>query len=160
MSQLESESITIGKYTFKVHKLPWDKAQDVLIDIVQTIGPAMGKTLGAVQKHGFKDLLESDVGDTDASDVIGALATGLSKERMNSLIRTMASVTHCNGQPLTNTMEIVFRGDLPLMYQWLAFALRVNYANFIGWLGGAIKDVIPASLASASQPTSNASGSQ
>lgn len=159
MSQLESKTKVIGDYKFEVYKLSPLDANGILIDIAKTIGPALGSTIGTVvEAGGVDELLDSDMGSKDVSAVIGSLLANLSKERMNSMIETLAKSTHCNGKKLSETMDIVFRGDLPLMYQWLGFALKVNFENFTGWLGVALKGVVPA--LSKSQTTSKGTGQQ
>jgi hypothetical protein len=88
------------------------------------------------------------------------LMQGITKEKMRELVSTMASVTHCDGAPLPDTMEIVFRGNLPLMYQWLWFALEVNFRNFTSWLGVAIKGVSALRAGAQSLNTSGDTGQQ
>ena len=159
MSQLESKTKVIGDYKFEVFKLNPLDANGILIDIAQTIGPALGSTIGTVvEAGGVDELLDSDMGSKDVSAVIGNLVSGLSKERVNAMILTLAKSTHCNGKQLSDTMDIVFRGDLPLMYEWLAFALKVNFENFTKWLGGAVGGIVPA--LSKSPSTSGNTGQQ
>jgi hypothetical protein len=77
---------------------------------------------------------------------------------MRELIRVMSGVTHCDGKPLPKVFEVVFRGDLPLMYQWLWFALAANFGNFFGWAAGATKGVSKLKEAVQSQSTSGDTG--
>ena len=143
MSQLEAQEKAIGGHTFKVFKLPPLDAQDVLIDIGQALAPAFGKAANALGATGDSDagLLDLDVEDPRISSAVASLAQNISKAKMRELVNTMASVSWCDGKKLPVVFEAVFRGDLPLMYQWLWFALTVNFGNFTDWLGGAIKNV-------------------
>lgn len=141
MSQLDSQEKEIRGHTFVVFKLPPLTAQDVLIDIGQVLAPALGQAANAFGGEGVDNVLDLDVDDPRIAAGIAALAKGVTKQRMRELIKTMAEVTHCDGKPLLKTMEMTFRGDLPLMYQWLWFALQVQFGNFTSWLGAAIKGV-------------------
>jgi len=161
MTQLQSQTKTIGDHRFEVFKLPPFEAQDVLIDIGQIIAPALGKAAKAFTGDQQVDsLLDIDVENPHLATGIAELVRNITKPKMRELVHTMASVTHCDGTPLPKVMEITFRGDLPLMYQWLWFALEVNFGNFFPWLGTAIKDVSNQAVAARYQSTSNDAGRQ
>lgn len=137
--------------------LPPLVANDVLIDIGKVLAPALGKATGALDAAA-DGLFDMDVDDPTISQGIAALAEQITKAKMRELINTMANVTHCDGTPLPKTMEVVFRGDLPLMYRWLWFALEVNFKNFTDWLGSAISGVSKTTRAAQSRTTSKDSG--
>lgn len=159
MSQLEAQEKAIRGHTFKVFKLPPLDAQDVLIDIGQAFAPALGKGMSAVGSLGSADSpLDLDVDDPRISTALATLAQNISKAKMRELINTMAGVSWCDGKKLPAVMDAVFRGDLPLMYQWLWFALTVNFGNFTEWLGGAIKNVSNLTKAAQSQTISGDTG--
>lgn len=158
MSQLEAQSKQIEGRTFKVAKLPPLDAQDIMIDIGQALAPALGKAAaGAAQAFGGSgadSLLDVDVEDPRISSGIAALVQGISKAKMRELVNTMASVSWVDGMPLPQQMPIVFRGNLPLMYQWLWFALGVNFGNFIEWGRSAIGGVLASNPVARSPTTS------
>jgi hypothetical protein len=131
-----------------------------LIDIGQTLAPALGKAATAAASDAGDSLFDLDVDDPRISSGIAALAGSISKEKMRMLINTMAKVSRCDGTPLQKTMEITFRGDLPLMYKWLWFALEVNFKNFSDWLSDAISGVSKPIKAARSRRTSKGSGQQ
>lgn len=158
MSQLDSQTKEIGGHKFEVFMLPPLDANDILIDIGKAIAPAIGKAANALGAAADADLLDLDVDNPQISAGIAALAEQITKEKMRDLIRKMASVSHCDGTPLPKTMEVVFRGDLPLLYRWLWFALEVNFKNFTDWLGGAIKGFTGLTRAAQSRNTSKGSG--
>ena len=138
MSQKDAQEKTIGGHHFKVFKLPPLDAQDVLIDIGHALAPALGKAATAFDSLKGQSVQDLEVDDPRVSTAIATLVTGITKDKMRSLVATMAGVTHCDGTPLPRTMENVFRGDLPLLYQWLWFSLVVNFGNFTEWVGSAI----------------------
>lgn len=153
MAQTDSKTKQIGKYKFEVFKLDPLIAVDVQLDIMQAVAPALGGTVNLVQSKGLDSVLNADVGGFEVGSVVSAFFGGLSKEKLRELINTMASVTHCDGTPLPKVLPVVFRGDLPLLYEWLWFALEVNYKNFIEWAGTAIKSAFGKTAASLSQNT-------
>ncbi len=160
MSQLESQTKSIGKHRFEVFKLPPLVAQDVLIDIGQVLAPALGKAVTAMDSVPDGNPLDLDIDDPRIGSGIAALGQSISKAKMRELVNTMADVTHCDGKPLLHVMEAVFRGDLPLMYQWLWFALQVNFGNFTGWLASAIGGLSVTKKGAQSQNTSSDIGQQ
>lgn len=160
MSQLDQQEKTIGGHKFTVFKLDPMTAQDVLIDIGQVLAPALGKAANAVGAIGEDSLLDLDVDDPRISTGIAALAQGVTKQRMRELVNTMAQVSLCDGKKLPTVLDVVFRGDLPLMYQWLWFSLVVNYGNFTGWLGSAIGGVSAVKKAAQSLSTLGDTGQQ
>jgi len=153
MTQKTSQIKTIGGHKFEVFMLPPFEAQDVIIDIGNVLAPALGAAATAFASAKVGSVLDIDVDNPHISSGIAKLMQGLTKDKMRDLVHTMADVTHCDGTPLPGVMDEVFRGDLPLMYQWLWFALEVNFKNFTSWLGIAIKGVSGLKAVAQSQST-------
>jgi len=161
MSQLEAQEKAIGGHTFRVFKLPPLDAQDVMIDIAQALAPALGAGIGAAGALGTAaSPLDLDVDDPRISSAVATLAQNISKAKMRELVNTMAGVSWCDGKKLPVVFEAVFRGDLPLLYQWLWFAMQVNFGNFTDWLGGAISGLAGLTKAGQSQSISGDIGQQ
>lgn len=159
MSQLTTESKQISGHVFTVAKLDPLTAQDVMIDLGQALAPAFGKAAaGAATALGGDSLLDVDVEDPKVSGAVTALVQGISKAKMRELVQTMASVSTCDDIPLAKTMAVTFRGDLPLMYEWLWFSLRVNFGNFFAWGQNAISGALASAPAVRSQTTSKGIG--
>lgn len=162
MSQLDSKTKQIGNHKFEVFKLDPLDAQDILIDLGQALAPALGKTVAGAAKvadgSDVESLLDVDIEDPKVSSAITAFFKGLDKAMLRDLILRLAKVTHCDGAKLGDTYRVVFRGDLPLMYEWLWFALGANFGNFFGWAGGAISGVTGIVKAARSQSTSGDTG--
>lgn len=152
MSQLDSESTTIGDHKFEIFKLSPLEAQDTLIDIVQALAPAAGEIAGAIE-GGVNNLLDSDLASPRVGAAVSKLVAGLTKDRMRALVATMRGVTHCDGQPLERSFEVVFRGDLPLMYRWLWFAIKVQFGNFSGLVQNALSQAARVGEQAAKSPS-------
>lgn len=161
MSQTDSKTKTIDGHTFEVFKLDPFTAQDILIDLGQAIGPALGNVAGGIAKltgnEKAESLLDIDTSDPEIGRAVGALFSSLDKAMLRELINKMAEVTVYVGSEkkgkLPGIMAVLFRGNLRLMYQWLWFALEVNFGDFFGWVGTAIGDVTGIVKADPSQST-------
>ncbi len=128
----EGQSKTIGGHDFTVYLLPWEQANDVLIEIADVIAPALAQL--AAEPDSLDTLLESKLDGPEVAKVIAAAVQKLTRERMRFVTQTLMSVTHCDGKELKAISNAVFRGELTLMYKWLAFAIQVNYADFLSAL--------------------------
>lgn len=161
MSQQDSQTKTIDGHTFTVHMLDPFDAQDMLVDISQALGPALGGLAGAASSVlGSKkvdSLLDIELGDPKLASSLGSLFAGLEKRKLRELMQTMAEVTIYEGKEksgrLQDVAKVVFAGNLPLMYKWFWFALQVNFENFFDWGQNAIKGALAKGEASPSQST-------
>lgn len=146
MSQFDAQTKTIDGEEFRVLMLDPLVANDLLVDILKTAGPALAALLAPVVKApdsgaAFRDLLDgSSGGETPAFDgegierAIVGLVDRLEKPKLREVISTLEGVTSVrkgDGWPQLSTVApMLFRGRLKLMYRWLAFALRVQYQDF------------------------------
>lgn len=158
MSQKDAQEKDISGHHFKVFKLPPLDAQDLLVDISHALAPALGKAVSAYDTLKGENPLDLDVEDPRVAQAIASLVTGISKAKLRELVATLAKVTHCDGKPLGPQLDEVFRGDLPLMYQWLWFALTTNYSRFTEWVGSAFAGVKKIAGAGPSQSISGEAG--
>ncbi len=138
MTQKQPHTTTISGRTFTVYKLPPMDAQDILIELLQALSPAAPEIAKIAMDQDKRDDDEQIVSPEDVS-VITKIAAGLSQDMMRRLVGTMATVTEYGGTRLAAPADAllpsapyneVFRGDLPLMYQWLWFCLKVQFGNF------------------------------
>lgn len=138
MSQKDSKKITIAGRTFEVFKLPPLVAQDVLVDIIQTVAPAAPEVAAVAMSQAKPG--EDLVSGQDVS-ILSKLASGLDKAKLRELCSIMAGVTHCDSAPLDKTFDAVFLGDLPSLYRWLWFCLEVQFGNFSGPVQDALRRI-------------------
>ncbi len=135
MAQIDTKSTIIDGVTYKVAPLDPFVANDILIDIGHVLGPSIG-ALAAIDE-GAPD-------PAALNEAIGGLFQRLEKDTMRSLIGTLAEVTEvCVGggrdaPQLNNIMTLHFRGKLGTMYQWLWFALKVQFEDFFALAAPAI----------------------
>ena len=140
MTQIDTHERQIDGRTFVVHKLPPLDAQDILIDIIGAVGPAIGHVAAGVKvPSGPNDAKGSSLVDREIDP--GALAGGiqslvgaLDKDTMRLMVNTFAKVSMVDGMPLAEQIPILFREDFALMYKWLWFALGVQFGGFFKML--------------------------
>lgn len=145
---LKSETATFGEHTFEVTQLPYSRGHRVLLRLFKALGPGLAEALSKFPALQGRELGTLDV--TEIAQVFAAgaerLANDLSDEDFDFVTDELAEFSFLKkGErklPLKNEREFLFAGDYLLMFQWLGFALRVN---FFGFLKG--RDVIAEGLA-------------
>lgn len=152
MTQLDGESKTIDGETYKILMLDPLVASDLLVDIAKVFGPALGvvgasllkaenskealdQLLDGVKSEGndAEAATEELIGDSLEKALIG-LIDRVEKSKLREIINIMTDVTSVqkgNDWPkLASIFSVHFRGKIKAMYQWLAFAIRVQYRDF------------------------------
>lgn len=166
MSQTDTQSTTIDGHTFTVAMLDPFVAQDIMVDVVQAIGPALGGVAGAAGSvlgaQKVNSLLDIKLDDPKLAAGLTGLFKGLNKAKLRELMRIMMSVTVYEGEngsaKLDKVAAALFRGNLQLMYGWFWFALRVNFADFFAWGQSVMNDALASQKAAPSQSTSKDTG--
>lgn len=141
MSQLDGETREIDGCTYTVYMLGPMVSHDLLVDVSKMIGPALGPVLDVLLPGAAlgKDLSKLELDAGFFSRAASSLFSGLDKATLKSVINTLAEVTHANGKPLKPIFEIHFRGRLHVMYQWLAFAMEVQWGKCFSALGSVVQ---------------------
>ena len=138
MSQMDCQETVIDAVTYTVYMLPPKAATDMLVDIGKVIGPSLGTILDAAsEKGGITPLLDMSVNSEFFSKAAGQLFERMDKAVLRSMIDQLAQVSMADGVKLDSTFDIHFRGRLGSMFQWLTFALKVQFGNFLSALGDA-----------------------
>ncbi len=122
-------------------------ASDLLLDLSAIFGPSLsivgsGLLKSGDSKQALQQLLDG-VGGAESSDLLGenlekailSLIDRLSKEKQREVIGILAGVTSVQQEDdawpsLESIFTVHFRGRLKAMYQWLAFALQVQFKDF------------------------------
>jgi len=134
MSQLKSESKEIDGNSYEVYMLPPMLSQDLLMDVAKMVGPALGPVLDKFFNGGNPDVLSQELGADFFSRATSTFFIGLDKKVMRDVIGAMANVSNVDGRPLKVIFDIHFLGRLEIMYQWLMFAMRVQWGNSLSAL--------------------------
>lgn len=152
MSQSTPEKRTLGSYEYSVYMLPPLEAHDMLVDLGVSVLPSLGNVFAAFvgtedpeQSSEAKDLWEAiqDASNPDQmAKAFESLAVSLAKNKglfrdmIDKLSRqTMVRLDDDREPRLSDVFNTHFRGQLPAMYKWLAFALEVQFGNFSELVG-------------------------
>ena len=169
MSQMTGHKQTIEGHEYTVYMLSPLVSHELLTDVAKMVGPSLGPAIdvvmGAVQNQSLANLMEQEIDPALFSRALSSLFDRLDKKTMRTLIDAMAGVTHIDGKPVADVFDFHFKGQLGAMYQWLAFAMRVQWGNCFGALAsllqrqGAEADVVPMASRSPSTSTGSSGGS-
>lgn len=161
----------IGSASFRVMMLDPESAEDCIFDILKMLGPTLAGLVQKLQGTGVKGLQALLEKKTESSE-FGELATsvlrdfsqGFDKATYHEVSRRLMSVTHVSVKggphtPLKDVAAELFRGNLQQKWQWLGFALEVNFAGFFAAFssaaGPALAAVAKGGSTSSSQPASD-----
>jgi len=160
VSQLKAHEETIDGKLFVVYKLPPLDAQDLLIDILQALGPALGTVAGGLgtTKGDDTPITEREIDPAMLAGGVGEFVRALDKATMRAMIKTLAEVSTVDGQKLPSAMAIVFRADISLMYRWLWFALGVQFTPFFDLIRNSPAGGLLGNLATAGRSPDTSSG--
>ena len=138
---LEHEKATINSTGYKVTKLPYKASKRVLLRLYKALGPALGQGLAdaLAGPSGLRSVLGAEIGPALGA-AVRTLAETLAEEDFDFIVEALAEYTEISKStdkwvPLKNEMEFHFSGNMPELFQWLAFALRVNFGGFFDGQG-------------------------
>lgn len=140
MSQKDGVSKEIDGRTYTVYMLGPTVAMDMLIDIGKVVGPALS-SLGQDAA-----VLDQEINARFFASAASGLFANLNKATLREVTQTLAKTTLVDDVALDKIYESHFRGRLGSLAKWLAFALQVQYGNFLSALGDASN---PAQMAAA-----------
>ena len=152
---IRTEEKVIGDKRFKVTQLPAKESRQVFMKLVRVLSPIIGAFVGGIEggaKVNKGSVLDANVPMSAVGNAINQLAYVLSDEDLEFFINKFAPTTefelpngnfvylHKSGADPdrrndTNDL-IAFGGDLFMQFEWLYFALEVNYSSFLKGLGG------------------------
>jgi hypothetical protein len=150
MGRQKVMSPEIDGYRYAVLPFMATEGRRISLELVRAIGPALAHILGdgPVSKATIADL---QVSPDAIGHAINSAFNHLSLERIDALIARLAEQTDAYGDgfgdagaPLDKQFDEHFAARYKAMYQWLMFALRVNFADFFpGGHGGTVQSCQP-----------------
>lgn len=138
MSQRDHEQTIIDELKIDVYMLPPKQARTMLLEMTKIVAPLLG-ALGDM-RGGLRGLLATELNDisTDRFQQLAVLLSDkLDPKMIDAHMNALAEVTQVDGVTLSKTFDLTFRGKLGTMFKWYGFALKVNFADFMGALGNA-----------------------
>lgn len=148
MSLARLERREIAGKSFTVKPLTMEVGRDGLARLLQILGVAAGTALPGMDTLSLKSLLDDAkkaVTDADAGGFFaagGGFLRGLAEKMEPETLRyfvdlfkgstTVEIIPGADGITLARqgAMDLVFDGDYFAQFEWLAFALEVNYLGF------------------------------
>ncbi len=140
----EAQTKEIGGSTYIVDLLAPKPGMALLIDLLKVAGPAFAEALGTGSAAG---LLNAELGSEPMRAAVQALCVNVESAKVQSVIDRLANVTTIlDAGKLSSIYDIHFAraGYLELM-QWLAFAIKTQYADFFA-LSASVMPSSPRSL--------------
>ncbi len=134
---------TIEDTTYGVYMLDPLVANDMLVDIIKTIGPSVGAILGSLGEADSKDdALNTKISSESMQAAFVEFSTRVSKIQLRETMNVLARKTEVQVGDTAKMLDSVFadhfRGRIGLMYRWFYFALKVQFADFFLYMGPAI----------------------
>lgn len=129
MSQKSFQEKIINGYKYSVHMLPPIESNNWLIDLSKMIGPSVGPLLDKFIGKSFEQILQTDIELEFLSKATQLLFSNLDKETIEKLMRRLSEKTLVDGKKLTDLFDVHFSGKLDEMYEWLLFAMKVQWGN-------------------------------
>jgi hypothetical protein len=148
MSQMDSITETLeghdGPHEFEVFKLDPLVSLRAFNVLKETLAPALGTTLGSIESLGeLKDLIDSPETGGKLAGAIERLLLDATTGRIETMITAFSPVTTVDGQKLDKgKFDLIFRGDLPLMFRWLKLCFRGEWGNVWGAVASGIGNAI------------------
>ena len=156
MSQKDPVIKRIGDYNFKMFMLPPLLSNRLLLEVTKMIGPSVGPVVDMIfnsVKSRNTDALDIELGSDFFSKAAQALFKDLEVATTERLIEAFSKVTAVDDQPLEGRVDYFFIGELDVMYQWLAWGLKVQWGKCLGSLVNAISAQQGVTLAPAVLPS-------
>lgn len=134
----KEKETTIEGTKFKVTQIGFEDGIELMTMLYKSLGPSIGAMLAGLDKKPGEDLGSTNVSMGAVSNALGELAKRLNAADLKHVVHTLAKATLIEREPgkwPTLEPEVDLAGDYGLMFKWLAFALEVNYGNFLGGAG-------------------------
>jgi hypothetical protein len=135
---LTSETTTINGHKYEVTKLPYSLGKSLLVRLFKTLAPSLARLVAGAPSAKDKNVLDLDLATVAPAiaSVADQLAHDLSEEDLDFAVASLGEYSYViNGkdrqQLVADFIEFHFAGNYGELFQWLAFALRVNYLGFL-----------------------------
>lgn len=120
----EEKTKQIGSHSYLVRQLPATQAQRLFVRLSKLVGPALAEVTngGAAGLKGAAMQLFSQLNEQDVEDIT----------------KQMAKMSEVDGRQLSACFDVHFTGLHSELWQWLMFALEVQFQDFFDVVIGAL----------------------
>jgi hypothetical protein len=134
---IESHTRTIGRYAYTVTQLRAKQGNAVLVRLAKLAGPTLGALFSGGEEGAGEALERVSLGGLGAA--LREFAAGLTEADLDWLCTTFADCTTVeiepgSVKPLRGIFDLHFAGAYLELFEWIAFCLEVNFADFFGAL--------------------------
>lgn len=139
MSQnMEVASKEIGGCTYSMYMLPPMQSDELLMDVVQMVLPAVGPILdGIFSAKGSEEdsnIMQKELPAGIFAAAAKELSVGMNKKVRHAMIAAFKARTEVDGKPLSSIFDVHFMGKLEVMYQWLLWGMQVQWGKSLSVL--------------------------
>jgi len=127
----EPQKKTIDGVTFEVTPLGYSTGRKAFVRLSKAVGPALAEAAGGGP-------------DPDMAAALGSLVQNVEDDDLEWFADVLGKTTRFSSDGgdkwpfLTEAnREVLFSGRIFLFFQWLAFALEVNFSDFLSFLKSA-----------------------
>jgi hypothetical protein len=164
MTQNDSQTKEIGGYFYTVAMLDPLSAEDLLVTVVNVIGPSLGAVAGAMAGSDGEDVLDRSLPPVAIEQAITGFCQRVTQKQMREVIALLTPVTTIAGAEygdktpaLNQIFSEHFRGRLGKLNEWLVFAVKVQLGDFFDSAALGISDGLQLVRAAASPSQSSPS---
>lgn len=133
MSQFDEKSKIIDGTEYRIRYLPPREVLKYSVRLSKLLLPAIGEGL-----NGAKSIESALEGELSLGSAMAVLADRLDEQLLQDLTTVLSRVTSYgvdNRWPeLSSTIDVQFLGKPDVMFEWLFFALEVNFSPFLSML--------------------------
>lgn len=126
----ETQTKIIDGMEVSVSQLPARRAMKMFNRLGRVFGPALGKIM-ASSPDGLKTMNIGAMGDA-----VAMLFEKFTDSEQDFIMNELLATAVVDNKPLMPIFDTMMRGKTLTVYKLLAFALEVNYGDFLGGLGG------------------------
>jgi hypothetical protein len=129
---VQTETRVIGGRNYRVTQLTALKARALFVRLVKMVGPMVAALLGSGNARGFLEMEGKELGP-----MIVNFCERISDEELDffcSVLGEQSQIVNERGEGAIMTRNIIdveFAGRLMDLFKWLAFALEVNFTDFL-----------------------------
>lgn len=135
----------IGEHTYRVRYLPPSKVLKIFSSLFKMLAPAFGKLVDGSLKDGanVSDVLNREIKNISIGAAVEALVERWDDANVEALIRDLAiySEVSTDGQrwpSVKDVYEVHFTGRPKELFEWVYFALEMQFKDFFPASGGSV----------------------
>jgi hypothetical protein len=133
---LQPQDFTVGGHKIQVTPFPARRAFKYKVQLVKLFGAPIGKLLSGISTKG--EHVDFDL--SSGSLAIEMLLSNINEDSFYNFALQMMEFSRLDGKECNDqNFDLLFQGELSLVYQIIYFVIQVNYPDFFGKASTIIK---------------------